>query len=155
MICQYTKDKLINNYLEFFDNGFMKKKVVYNEGMKMGIEKIYYDNGALNSITNYYNNKKIGTRYIYNKKGILQFTQAFLTTHDLVFITKYTKNKIVIQGHFYKNKLHGLIKYYKNNNRYSYNYSYGELNLLLIIKMIILKKKFILKWYKMDIIIME
>ena len=145
MICQYHNDKLTNNYLEFFDNGFVKKKVIYNDGMKMGIEKKYYNNGFIKSMTNYCNNKIIGTRCIYNKKGMLQFTIEYHKVYDLIFVTKYSKNKIVMQGHFYKNKLHGLVKYYKNNYRYSYDYFLGNLRSITNYKNDNLKEKINLK----------
>ena len=102
----HTEDKVIGEYINYYNSGKIKSKSNYKNDSLHGYYTDYYKNGQLKQQGWYKDNLLHGEWHTY-----------------------YTNGTLEIVNFFHKDKLHGIQKYYATNGKldYTYNYKYGEL----------------------------
>ena len=61
----------------YYENGKLKKKILYKNGMKNGIAIVYYENGMIEEKAYFVDDKKENERVYYDKKGNLIKTEIY------------------------------------------------------------------------------
>ena len=68
-IANYSQNILHGNWEEYYKNGIIKYKVLYNYGFKHGTEIRYYENGNIKSETRYNNGDIISETLRWDNEG--------------------------------------------------------------------------------------
>ncbi len=111
------KNGLANGPSEtFFSNGNKWYTVVYNEGKTNGLLTTYYYNGLLFKTTNYKNDKKDGVENEYNTSGYLAYKTIYANDEKEGMQTNYYDDgKVEAQLLYKKDKAQGTYKsFYKD-----------------------------------------
>lgn len=130
---QYEDGKYDGYYLNYYDNGKLKKEEFYKEGKKDGIHKYYYENGILHLEMIYENNKLNGSYKEYNVYGRILLNATYkigkldgikLEYYD----TEFGTDKLLSESNYIDGCLNGEYKqYYKNGNmKVLCNYKYDK-----------------------------
>lgn len=67
--CYDENNKLHGPYMQWYENGQIKKEIIYKHGQQHGFSKTYYENGEPRNSVEYKDGKKHGKDYSYREDG--------------------------------------------------------------------------------------
>ena len=70
-ILPYKDFKLHGDYVSYYEDGTLRQKSHYENGLREGLDEFYYENGSLQERCFYKNDKLHGTFEAYNEDGTI------------------------------------------------------------------------------------